>query len=411
MVGLTPRRKWRGRDCGKAEDESRELEVMRVLFAGGGTGGHIFPAVAIIEALKERRSSLEPLFILGSGGRGSHLLEQSGVPWETVPVKGMPRKNPVSLVPFLVGVVAAVVRSLRLIRRWKPSVVVAVGGYASAPVAFAGSLLRIPVFVAEQNMVAGVATRWNARFADRIFLAYDDARRTLPANRAYTVSGNPVRADVLQGDRRRAEARWELDPEKKTVLISGGSQGARTLNKIVQETLNRWERPAEVQFLFQTGSADYEEIRESCSRIDVTVRVVPFLADMGDAYGAADLVVCRAGASTLAEITALGLPSILVPLPWAADDHQTKNAGQMVRHGAALCFDQASLDGDTLGTAITELLGDDAKRTEMSRRSRELGRPEAARTIADSILALSRAGGRGKGRNAPSTGGPGNKRS
>lgn len=381
------------------------------MFAGGGTGGHIFPAVAVIEALRERRSALEAVFVLGRGGRGSEMLERAGVRWETIPVRGMPRRNLLSLVPFVAGAAAAVASSIRLIRRWKPAVVMAMGGYASAPVALAAALCRVPLFVAEQNMVAGVATRWNARFAKRIFLAYDEARRNMPANRSYTVTGNPVRADILRGDRRRGLERWRLEPDRMTVLVVGGSQGARTLNRLVRDSLKRWERSEEVQFLFQTGPADYEEIRDSCSRIDVTARVVPFLADMGDAYGVADLVVCRAGASTLAEITAVALPSVLVPLPWAADDHQTKNALLMEERGAAVRLDQEKIDGRALGETIAALLADGERRAEMRRRCGELGRPEAAGTIADSILALRGAGGRGVGRDASATGGTGRTRS
>ncbi len=365
---------------------------MRVVFAGGGTGGHIFPAVAVIEALRNRVPELEPLFILGSGGRGGKFLDESGVRWETVPVRGMPRRNPLALIPFGIGVLFAVIRSLALLVSRRPRVVVAMGGYASTPVAAAAAILRIPVLVAEQNMIPGIATKWNARLARRIFLAFDEARSRLPSGKSYVVTGNPIRESILHGDREQALIRWELDRDRLTVLIVGGSQGARSLNKLIREMIERWERSKEVQFLFQTGTSDYESIRDSCSRMDVLVRTVPFLADMGDAYGVADLVVCRAGATTLSELTALGLPSILVPFPWSSDGHQSLNAAHMAKRGAAVHIEESDLNPNLLFEAINGLLTDENRRNEMALRSAALGRPEAAETIADSILAVMRRG-------------------
>jgi UDP-N-acetylglucosamine--N-acetylmuramyl-(pentapeptide) pyrophosphoryl-undecaprenol N-acetylglucosamine transferase len=268
------------------------------------------------------------------------------------------------------------------------------GGYASTPVAIAGSAFRVPVFAAEQNTVAGVATRWNARFARRVFLAYEEARAGLFARADAVVTGNPVRPEILAGDRDRAIRRHELDSRRRTILVVGGSQGARTMNRIVREALERWEPGDGVQVLFQTGEADWEAVRESCSRIAPLVAPVPFLTDMGDAYGAADLVVCRAGASTLAEITALGIPSILIPFPSATDRHQSKNAAVLADRGAALCFEEKDLTPEMLLRAMQGLLGDETRRREMGRRAREIGRPDAARRIVDEILAVA---GKGSG--------------
>lgn len=362
-----------------------------MVFAGGGTGGHIFPAVAVIEELRAR-AHLEPLFIIG-GVRGARLLEPYGIPWRSIPVRGMPRGNRAALAGFFLRLAIAVIRSLALLLRRRPDAVVAMGGYASTPVAFAGALLRVPVFAAEQNTIAGVATRWNARFARRVFLAYEEAREGLPARARARVTGNPVRPEILRGNRERAIRRYELDDRRRTILVVGGSQGARTMNRIVREAFERWEARDGVQVLFQTGEADYETVRESCSRIALLVRPVPFLTDMGDALGAADLVVCRAGASTLAEITALGLPSILIPFPSAADRHQSRNAEVLAVRGAALHFEEERLTPEILGRAMKELLDDEARRLEMGRRARALGRPEAARRIAEEILAAVGKGG------------------
>lgn len=367
---------------------------MKVIFAGGGTGGHIFPAVAVIEALRAKAPGLDPLFVLG-GTRGSAMLERAGVPWRSIPVRGMPRGSALRMPAFFVRFGVAVLRSLLLVARSRPAAVVAVGGYASTPVALAGRLLGRPVLAAEQNTVAGVATRWNARLARRVFLAYDEARAGLPAKTDAVLTGNPVRREIFDFDRKRALERWGLEEGRLTILVVGGSQGARTMNAVVREALERWDQGGDgVQVLFQTGEADIGAIRESCERIAPLVRPVPFLTDMGDAYGVADLVVCRAGASTLAEITALGRPSILVPFPAATDRHQSKNARVLVDHGAALVCEEKEISAETLLGAMKELLADGARRSVMARCARELGRPDAAERIAGEILSAA-AGGKG----------------
>lgn len=363
-----------------------------MIFAGGGTGGHIFPAVAVIEELRSLASSFEPLFVLG-GSRGAKLLEKYGVPWRSIAARGMPRRSRAALPVFFLRLAAGVVQSLGLLLRERPAAVVAVGGYASAPLAIAGALLRVPVFAAEQNTVPGVATRWNARFARRVFLAFEEARDGLRAGTDAVTVGNPVRAEIFRGDRERAIGRFGLDRGRRTILVIGGSQGARTMNRIVREALERWEPGDGAQVLFQTGEADFEAVRESCSRIAPLVAPVPFLTDMGDAYGAADLVVCRAGASTLAEITALGIPSILIPFPSATDRHQSKNAAVLEEKGAALRFEEEGLTPEALLRAMKDLLEDEERRREMGRRAKAIGRPDAARRIAEEVLACAGKGG------------------
>lgn len=363
---------------------------MKVIFAAGGTGGHVFPAVAIAEALARRQAGVVSRFVLGAGGKGARFLEASGHAWDAIPMKGMPRRNPLLLVPFAWNLARSLFASIGVLRRERPDAVVAMGGYPSAPVSLAAAILRLPVYVAEQNRAPGLATKWNARFARRIFLAFEGSRGYFPASKDCVVTGNPVRPSIFDCDRARAHARWDLDPQRRTVLFVGGSQGARTMNAIVLECLSRWERTEEVQFLFQTGVDDYESFRQSCSRIRATVRTVPFLAEMGDAYGVATVVVGRAGASTLAELTALGKASILVPYPWAAEGHQSGNARYMEQSGAAVRIEQSDLTAETLGAALHDVLFDDAKRHAMEHASRTLGRPDAADAIADGILDANR---------------------
>lgn len=359
---------------------------MKVIFAAGGTGGHIFPAVAIAEALCRKRSDVETRFVLGAGGKGSQFLDPSGFAWDAVPMKGMPRKNLLLLIPFALDLLRSLVTALGLLRRERPDAVVAMGGYPSAPVSLAAAILRTPVYVAEQNRAPGLATKWNARFARTIFLAFEGSRAFFPASKESVVTGNPVRPTIFDYDEKRARARWELDASRKTVLFVGGSQGARTLNTIILECLSRWERTEEVQFLFQTGADDFESFRQSCSRIQALVRTVPFLSEMGDAYGVATVVVGRAGASTLAELTALGKASILVPYPWAAEGHQSENAKYMKEQGASVAIEQKPLTAERLAEAMGSILFDDDKRHAMEKASRAMGRPDAADAIATRIL-------------------------
>ena len=364
-----------------------------MFFAGGGTGGHIFPAVAVIEALREMEPSVDPLFILG-GSRGSGLLEKYSIPWRSIPVRGMPRRSAVSLPLFYLRLVAGVVSGFALMMRHRPAAVVAMGGYASTPVAFAAKLLRVPLLAAEQNAVAGFATRWNARFARTLFLAYGEAKKTVPAGVPVELTGNPVRREILRGERERAVERWGLDRERRTVLVTGGSQGARGMNRIVLEALKMWKEGEGVQVLFQTGEGDYQKVRESCSRIAPLVRPFPFLDDMGDAYAAADVVVCRAGASTLSEITAVGLPAILVPFPGATDRHQSRNAELLEAHGAALRREESELTAERLLEDLRGILENEERRLEMKRLSLELGRPDAAERIAKRVLEAAGKGSR-----------------
>ncbi len=268
------------------------------------------------------------------------------------------------------------------------------GGYASTPIAFAAKIFRVPILAAEQNAVAGFATRWNARFARTLFLAYDEARVFVSAAVPVEWTGNPVRREILRGDRERAIERWGLDRERKTVLVTGGSQGARGMNRVVLETLKMWKEGEGVQVLFQTGEGDYSTVRESCSRIAPLVHPFPFLDDMGDAYAVADVVVCRAGASTLSEITAVGLPAILVPFPGATDRHQSKNAELLEKHGAALRREESDLNAESLLEDLRGILENEERRLNMKRLSLELGRPDAAERIAKRVLEAAGRGGR-----------------
>ncbi|MBN1826030.1 MAG: undecaprenyldiphospho-muramoylpentapeptide beta-N-acetylglucosaminyltransferase [Candidatus Eisenbacteria bacterium] len=368
---------------------------MNVLFAGGGTGGHLFPAVAVIEALRETAPEARPLFVLG-GSRGASLLERYGIAWRSIPVRGMPRGGAARMPLFALRLVAGTVASLALTARLRPAAVLAMGGYASTPVAFAARLLGRPVFAAEQNAVAGVATRWNARFARRLFLGYEGALSGAPRGCALETTGIPVRREILRGDRARALDRWGLDGDRRTVLVLGGSQGARGLNRLVIGALRLWGREGEgAQVLFQTGEADWETVRDSCGRIAPLVRPHPFLDEMGDAYAAADLVICRAGASTLAEINAVGLPAVLVPFPAATDRHQSKNALHLARSGAAIAREEEEWTPEALLVAVQGLLENEKLRSEMANRSRALGRPDAAERIA---ARLTEAMGKGKRR-------------
>jgi UDP-N-acetylglucosamine--N-acetylmuramyl-(pentapeptide) pyrophosphoryl-undecaprenol N-acetylglucosamine transferase len=368
---------------------------MRVVVTGGGTGGHIYPGLAIAEALRRRAPEVEVLFV---GGRRleAYVVPQAGWPFRAIAGRGLPRPASIATIVALGATALGGAQALALLWRWRPDVVVATGGYVCAPVGAAAIALGVPLVLQEQNVRAGLANRVLARWARWVSLPYPEAAASLPA-RAAAATGVPVREAALRGDRARAYARWGLEAGRLTVLVLGGSQGARSLNAAVCRLADLLMYDARIQLLHQTGAADLETVRRAIGHREhvgpPAVRQVAaaFLDPIGDAYACADLVVCRAGASTLAEVTAWGLPAVLVPYPHAATAHQDENAAVLARAGAALVVPDRALAGTALLEAVGRLLDDPARRAAMAAASRALGRPDAADAVAGRVLALARA--------------------
>jgi UDP-N-acetylglucosamine--N-acetylmuramyl-(pentapeptide) pyrophosphoryl-undecaprenol N-acetylglucosamine transferase len=367
---------------------------MRVLLAGGGTAGHVFPAIALAREVVSMGHDVR--FVGTSAGQEGGLVSEAG--FEFVAVEARPFERRVSL-----KAVTAPIAAVRSVKACRPlveaaDVVVGMGGYVSVPVVLAALRSRRPVVLHEQNAVPGLANRAFARPARRVALAFAEARRALPRRARTVLTGNPVRAEILAvaTDRERlakeARAELELDEGKRTIVVFGGSQGALHVNRAFAEALRVWDR-SDLQVVLLTGPVHVEAVRASLPAGGiVTVRVQGFLERMELAYAVADAVVARAGATTIAEIAVSGLPSLLVPYPYATGRHQEANARALQRAGAATMVLDDELDGCVLADRIEWLLSDDHRLRSMGERARAWSKPDAANALARTVLA---AGGGG----------------
>lgn len=358
---------------------------MRILFAGGGTGGHIYPALAVAGELRRIKPDIEMLFIAGLRGIEQRIYRNAGYPMETINVTGMPRSISPALAPFAWRLGVSSFISAGIIRRFKPAAVVATGGYVSGPPIIAAWIMGTPVAIQEQNSYPGVTTRKLARFADIIFLGFPEAEPYFPAGVETVVTGNPVRAGITAGERVRGARSFGLDPERRTLLVFGGSQGASAINRAMDTAVADFADSG-FQVIWQTGEREHEDYKRHNGAGDGCILVLPYLDNMPGAYAAADLAVTRAGAMTLAELAACGLPSVLVPLSTAAANHQEHNARAVETAGAARMILERDLTPQILGETVTGIIGDDDTREAMAAASRRVGRPRAAMHIAEQII-------------------------
>ncbi len=349
---------------------------MTVLIAGGGTGGHLYPGIAVAEELRRRGHAVS--FVGTERGLEMTAVPKAGFELDLVDVSGLKRVGARALAAGLLRLPRAISQARILLMRRHPSFVLGVGGYASGPMLIAAKLFGLPTAIMEQNSIPGLTNKVLGRLVDRVFVAFEGSRAFFPASKTALV-GNPVRS-ALAGSLPASGA------ARPSLLVFGGSQGARRLNELVPQAIALCpERP---RVLHQTGAADVDATRERYAQLGVEADVRPFIDDMASAYRGADVVVCRAGATTLAELGIVGKPAILVPLPTAADDHQTKNAAELVAAGAALLLPQPGLEPPAIAEALGALLRDPARRAQMSERMRALGRPRAASDIADAVEQL-----------------------
>lgn len=363
---------------------------IRVIVSGGGTGGHIFPAVSIADAVRSLRPDAKILFVGAEGRMEMQRVPAAGYEIKGLPVAGFDRRN--LLKNF--GVVMKLMKSRRMakdiIRDFRPDVAVGVGGYASGPTLNMAQKMGVPTLLQEQNSYAGVTNKLLAKKARRICVAYDGMERFFPAERI-VMTGNPVRQTLLTVRIPKEEAVKEfgLEPGKRTVLIVGGSLGARTLNESVMANLSLIRQQGMVQFIWQTGKYYSEEIarRLKESYCPPNLKVMDFIGNMNAAYAAADLVISRAGAGSISEFCLLGKPVILVPSPNVAEDHQTKNAMALVNKDAALYVADAEAVKTLIPLAVNTVNSVQELDT-LSRNIRRMGRPDAARIIAEEVVAL-----------------------
>ena len=361
---------------------------MKVLFAGGGTGGHLYPAIAMAEELRKLVPDVGISFAGTTGGIEAIEVPRLGFRLHLIPVRGLKRGHSLADLMDNVGVLAdfaaALVRAVNLVRREAPDVVVGTGGFVSVPLLFAAQLLGKKTLIQEQNAFPGITTKLLATLATEVHLAFDEARRFIMKKQNVFVSGNPARSFELL-DSSVARARFGFREKRPTLLVFGGSRGARSINNAVLQRLE--EITASSNLVWQTGALDFESIKCRVSPSPY-LWLAPYIEDMEAAYSAADLVLCRAGASSIAELSNLGKPSVLVPYPYATGDHQRHNARALVMHEAAMVVEDDRLGEDASSTTILELLHDTVRLEKMGAASRKLAHPDASRQLARQIIIL-----------------------
>ena len=357
------------------------VEMMRVLIAAGGTGGHIYPGVAVAKEIMRRDAASEVLFVGTTRGLETKIVPENGFQLSLINSVGLKNVGIVGQLKGLAILPKSFLEARKLLKEFKPDVVVGAGGYVSGPVLLMASLMRIPTLVMDSNALPGFTNRQLARFVDKAALTFDEALPYFGSKGI--VTGNPVRSEF-----------FDIKPKPRgpetCVLIFGGSQGARAINYTMTDALFHLEKAKNsLRITHQTGESDFAKIRELYDRSefkDADVR--PFISDMYIEFGKADLVICRAGATTCAELAAAGKASIMVPLPSAADDHQRKNAEAFVNAGAAKMLVQADLGGERLAKEILELVDSAAAIGQMEEAARKLGRRDAATSTVDLIESL-----------------------
>jgi UDP-N-acetylglucosamine--N-acetylmuramyl-(pentapeptide) pyrophosphoryl-undecaprenol N-acetylglucosamine transferase len=355
---------------------------MRVILAGGGTGGHLFPGLAVAREFQRRDPNVEILFVGTAQGIEFRVLPREGFKLETLMVKGIKGRGVRGWCDALYGVPASLWRSLAIIKKFYPDRVIGLGGYASGPVLLAGRLAGVPCAIMEQNLRPGFTNKLLARWVERVFTSYAGSAEFFCRARIVE-TGNPVRWQRLPAIAKQ---------EKFSLLVFGGSAGARRINYAVVDALKQLADLKDAFFItHQTGESDYPAIREAYAGLPFDAKVMPFIEAMDEAYALADLVLCRAGATTVAELTAFGKAAILVPYPYAIYDHQRGNARALAERGAAEMILDQDLNGALLAEKIRGYLSDRVRIARMAQAAREMGRPDAAARIVDECYAMARA--------------------
>lgn len=366
----------------------------KVLITGGGTGGHIYPALAIAEELRKEVPDLEIYFGGTREGLEAQIIPKAGYNLRFIRSAGIERRFTLQNLKNFSIATAGILDAVRLLNDLKPDVVVGTGGYVCGPILLVAGLKKIPILLQEQNAVLGVTNRLVQRFANTIALGDSAARTQIRGDQGrVVVTGNPVRPDFLQVTREEARKRLGFSENQKLVVVAGGSRGARSLN-LASIKLHQWVDEHEDVFLYHgTGESQWQDFTSLFSGLGIPLetekrKVVPYLEEMPLILKAADFIVSRAGAIALAEIAICGLPSLLVPYPYAAEDHQTANARSFVEQGAAIMIPDRELTGEQMVDAVAEAVMNDLKRIEMSRQALLLAKPNAAKEIAKWVIRL-----------------------
>lgn len=369
--------------------------MRRVIISGGGTGGHIYPAITIARAIADIEPT-EFLYVGSKIGLENTLIPNEGIPFVTIDVRGLERKISFRNLVTLGKTAGSLIKAEHIIHKFKPDVVIGTGGFVCGPVLLAASLSGIPTLVQEQNVIPGVTNTILSRFVKCVALGYEEAAERFKRKDILVYTGNPVRKDILTGTKDHGRALLGLDPDKFTLLVAGGSRGARSINNAMIEVHRYFRDSKDIQILHVTGDHEYDRVVGQLEGIDGKGRygegshIIPYLHHMPEALAAADLAVYRAGAVGLAELTVRGLPAILIPYPYAAEDHQRYNAQALVMCGAAKMILDKMLTGRELLEESVHLKNDPEALKRMAQASKSKGRPQAAHDIAELALSIAK---------------------
>jgi UDP-N-acetylglucosamine--N-acetylmuramyl-(pentapeptide) pyrophosphoryl-undecaprenol N-acetylglucosamine transferase len=358
---------------------------MKIMVSGGGTGGHIYPALALINEIKKNDPNAEFLYVGTDNGLESKIVPKAGIPFRSIKISGFKRKISLDNAKTIMRFFKGVSDSRKFIKEFKPDVVIGTGGYVCGPVVYAASKLKVPAIIHEQNSLPGVTNKFLARYVDKVAICFEEARSYFPAEKT-VLTGNPRASEVVTED-----VSHYKDPafraDKKTVLIMGGSRGAKPINDAVIGMLDEMKNK-DYQVIYVTGEIHYENVMEQVLNLPKNVVIKPFIHNMPEVLKGIDLIVARSGATTLAEITALGLPSILIPSPYVTANHQEKNARALTDHDAAAIILEKDLSSAVLVKEMDAILLDGANLQKMSAASKQLGIPDAAMKLYKEIQDL-----------------------
>ncbi|MFO7665415.1 MAG: undecaprenyldiphospho-muramoylpentapeptide beta-N-acetylglucosaminyltransferase [Desulfobacterales bacterium] len=360
---------------------------LRIIIAGGGTGGHLFPGIAIAQAFTGKNPGSEILFV-GAGNRFEKTtVEKAGYNHRSIPVEGIKGRDYLKQLKSVFKIPKGMFESYRIIRDFKPDLVIGVGSYSSGPLVIMARLLRVKTALHEQNTIPGITNRILSRFADRVYVSFEETKKRLCAQKA-VLSGNPLRREIIDAAGKNVPAGSSDSDAPFTVLILGGSQGAHKINMAVIGALPFLKNREKYFFVHQTGAQDEEYVFGAYKRSGISCMVKPFFEDMAEQYSKADLVICRAGATTVAEVTAMGLGAIFIPYPYAADNHQAKNARALSVSGASEMILEKDLTAEILSERIEYYAGHPGELYKMASSAKKFGRPDAAEFIVNDCYGI-----------------------
>ncbi|WP_210363734.1 undecaprenyldiphospho-muramoylpentapeptide beta-N-acetylglucosaminyltransferase [Bacillus sp. REN3] len=363
---------------------------MKIAVSGGGTGGHIYPALALIREIKRMHDDVEFLYIGTEKGLEGKLVPRENIPFKTIHITGFKRKLSLENVKTILRFLKGVKDSRKMLREFKPDVVIGTGGYVCGPVVYAAAKMSIPTIIHEQNSIPGLTNKFLSRYVDKIAICFEEAKAFFPAQKV-VLTGNPRASEVLGQDGIKGRLSSGLKLKVPSVLVFGGSRGARPINEAVVKSLAELSgKPYQV--LYVTGDVHFEDVKKEVELVGNPDNVIikPFIHNMPEVLAGIDLTVARAGATTLAELTSLGIPSILIPSPYVTNNHQEKNARALSDHGAARLLLEKDLTGPKLVENIDQILGNEEKLAEMRKAAKKLGIPDAAARLYSVIEELAK---------------------